>query len=482
MMLHCACRTVLLSICLCLVGLPAWGDTFTYTDEAGQEQTIDARLAGAGQGAFALELADGSWRIVPESAVTQRSPGEDPQPISAEELAEQLETKFTPELFRYEVSDNFVVGLVLTAPLDEAGAMRLTTFFEKATRFMATIDRVFTRFGEEMNLDLQPARFPLVMLIFETDALFEEYAVESTQGVGLSAGNISGFYSALTNLLALRLDECDSFAVPLHEAIHQQVFNRGVFQRLAPVPIWFNEGIATGFENDGGRITGDPTKVNRKFGGLATQPLAIDFATILSRDDAFQGDVLAGEAYTLAWCLHWLLVTERPDDYTAYVRQLGAREPLEPRPDGAERMREFETTFQLDPGSTWDLFVERVSSAARRQRIRLEPPQVAVGNLVMQDNTGSIEIGLVRRGDQGGRVQCIGKLKNLSPFRTLAFRVSLEPPGGGAAAARWVEQSVGPNRVANLDRQFLPAGSGSGFHVVVESALPDSATARGWGD
>lgn len=481
-MLHRTGRFVLLSLCLCLFAFPALGDTFTYTDEDGAEQTVEARLAGAGQGAFALELADGSWRIVPETAVTQRAPAADPQPISAEEIARQLELQFTSELFRYEISGNFVVGLVLTAPLDEAGVMRLTSFFEKATRFMETIDRVFTRFGEEMQLDLEPARFPLVMLIFETDELFEVYADEATQGRGLSAGNISGFYSALTNLLALRLDECDSFAVPLHEAIHQQVYNRGVFQRLAPVPIWFNEGIATGFENDGGRVTGDPTKVNRSFGGLATRPLSIDFATILSRDDAFQGDVLAGEAYTLAWCLHWLLVTERPDDYTAYVKQLGAREPLQPLPDGAERMREFETTFQLEAGNTWDLFVERVSSAARRQRIRLEPPQVAVGNLVMQDNTGSIEIGLVRRGDQGGRVQCIGKLKNLSPFRTLAFRVSLQPPGGGAAAAQWVEQSVGPNRVANLDRQYLPAGSGSGFHVVVESALPGSETAREWGD
>lgn len=474
---------ILLAILLSLVAVPASADTFTYTDDAGQEQTVEARLAGAGQGAFALELADGSWRIVTEAAVKRRVPGADPQPISPEGLAGQLEERFTPELFRHAVSGNFIVGLVLTAPLDEAGDERLTDFFDKATRFMESIDRVFTRFAEEMRLELTPARFPLVMLIFETDELFETYAVDASASTGLSTGNIAGFYSALTNLLALRLDECDSFAVPLHEAIHQQVFNRGVFQRLAPVPVWFNEGIATGFENDGARITADPTKVNRTFGGLATQPLGIDIATMLSRDDAFRGDVLAGDAYTLAWCLHWLLVTERPDEYTTYVRQLGTREPLQPPVSGADRVQEFTSTFQLEPGGTWDLFVERVSSAARRQRVRLEAPQVAVGNLVTQDNTGSVEIGLVRRGDLGGRVQCIGKLKNLSPFRTLSFRVSLEPPGGGDdGAARWVAQSVGPGRVVNLDRQFLADASASAFRVVVESALPESEAARAWGE
>lgn len=460
--------TLLALVLIAAVERTARADEFTYIDESKQEQRVDARLAGSGQGFFALELADGSWRLVPEAAVSRRQPGPDPEPITPPELGAQLESRFTAELFRYKAEGPFLVGLVLQAPLPAETDTKVEGFLDKAIKFYQSIDRMFTRFGEQMKLELQPSRFPLTMIIFETDELFEQYADEATGGRGLSSQNIAGFYSALTNELVLRLDECDSFAVPLHEAIHQQVFNRGVFQRLAPVPVWFNEGIATGFENDGTAIRANPQQINRTFAGLAQRPLGLSYDAIIAADESFQGDVTAGDAYVLAWCLHWQLVTAYPAEYTAYIQQLGRLEPLQPR--GDDRAHEFQTAFGRSPAQMTSTFADLLRAQARRERVKLEPPQIAVGNLVTQDNTGLVEIGLVRRGDLGGRLQCIGKLKNLSPFRTLSFRVALVPPGGGQTI-EWTMPDVAPNRTVNLERQLIAGPTSDAFQVVIESSL-----------
>ncbi|MBX3440504.1 MAG: hypothetical protein KF861_23645, partial [Planctomycetaceae bacterium] len=197
-------------------------DEFSYTDAKGELRTVQARLAGAGAGIFALELDDGQWMMVEQSAVSSRKPAEDPAPIDAPEMARRLEKRFTAPLFVSRVADPFVVGVVLQAPLEEGDHPRVDRFLQKATTFLQSIERMFNKFADSMGLPLHPPRFPLVMLIFETDGNFNAFTHATTRGRGPSTENILGFYSPLTNWLAIRLDECDSFAVPLHEAIHQQ--------------------------------------------------------------------------------------------------------------------------------------------------------------------------------------------------------------------------------------------------------------------
>ncbi|MGD9854970.1 MAG: DUF1570 domain-containing protein [Planctomycetaceae bacterium] len=448
----------------------ATADEFTFKDAQGETQTLHARLAGSGEGLFALELEDGRWELVEESAIVSRKPSDDPVPITADQMAKRLEEKFTAPLFEYRVAAPYVVGVVLTAPMDEETRPRVDRFLDKATTFMQSIDRMFTRFAEARELPLQPPRFPLVMLIFETDADFNTYTALVTGGRGPSTQNILGFYSAVSNWLAIRLDECDSFAVPLHEAIHQQVFNRGILQRLAPLPVWFNEGIATGFENDGGKISVDPTRVSRQYGGNARQKFKLRFEEIIEQDDAFRGDVLAGEAYTLAWCLHWLVVMAKPQEYTQYVRKLGSIEPLSD-PSRRDRLAEFQETFGLDPKSLEQTIGQELTAAARRERVKLVPPSVPVGKLITQDQMGRLEIGLVQRGDKGGLVQGTGKIKNLSPFRTLTFHVTAAQSGRGIA---WLAERVSPGRSADLERQLMPPSGGRGYAISIRSAIPGS--------
>jgi Protein of unknown function (DUF1570) len=472
-MLH---RMIQLQFMLLLVagGGPASADKFTFTDLDGQSRTVEARLAGTGRGAVALELDDGEWKIVSDGVLTTREPGEDPIPLNSQQMADRLAERFSPERFEYRIADPYVVGLVLAAPLDEPARAQLRKFFGKATSFVQSIDRVFTRFAEEMGLDPQPNRFPLVMLIFETNEDFNRYAQEATGGEGLSAENISGFYSGATNWLAIRLDECDSFAVPLHEAIHQQTFNRGILQRFAPIPTWFGEGIATGFENDGARVDVDPRRLNRSYATRAMREFTVKFPDIIQSDDAFHGDVLAGDAYVLAWCLHWLLVTQHPQEYTAYVRKLGSLEPLAESNED-QRLEEFREAFGIDPEKLPEIISRELTVAARRQRLKLEPPAPPVGKLVTQDSMGVLELGLVRR---GGAVQGVGNLKNLSPFRSLMFRVRVIGPDN--RGIQWIVPELAPNRTTRLDNKLMPA-AGQGYRVEIDSAIPGTPTAADLG-
>ncbi len=440
-------------------------DVFTLVTSDGGEQTITARLAATAEGVLALEQEDGRWQLVTEDSVKTRTPGDDPTPLTGQGMAEQLTELFTPELLKVRVDDPIVVGVVLTAPLPDESQKRLEGFLDKAMSLMQSVDRVFTQFAGKMGLPIEAPQFPLVMLIFETDADFNEYARRTTGSRGLSATAIAGFYSGLSNWLAIRLDECDSFSVPLHEAIHQQVYNRGMLQRLAPIPKWFGEGIATGFENDGAKISADPTQINRLYGGNARRQFTVKFADVIEQDDAFHGDVLAGDAYTLAWCLHWLVVTTKPTEYTAFVKQLGSVPPLAPT-SKAQRLTQFQTAFGIDPAQLEGLIGEQLATESRKQRVRLEPAKVPVGRTITQDQMGVLELGLVRKGNV---TQGVGHLKNLSPFRALTFVVDVKHERFGVS---WLAESVAPGRRVDLERRTMPPSSSGGYSISIRSAVP----------
>jgi hypothetical protein len=216
-------------------------------------------------------------------------------------------------------------------------------------------------------VETTPVKYPLPVVIFESNRQFDLYALQTTQGQALSPENISAFYDLLTNRLVLRLSECVSFDTPLHEAVHQQVYNRGVLQRLSPVPAWFNEGLATGFEGDGERVRSGPKSVSDRYGRLALRARVVNWREIVGNDRAFQGDVLAAEAYGHAWGLHWLLVTKYRSEYNQLVRHYAAKQPLElDRPD--ERAAEFEKIVGKSVEALQKEFYTELPKAMARRR------------------------------------------------------------------------------------------------------------------
>jgi hypothetical protein len=472
----------LMILLLGLMPVPARSDEFTYIDERGETVNLTARLLGEGQGFQALERNDGQIQIVPTAAIQSRDNSRDHAPFNCDQMAQRLQELFTPELTRIEIQKPVVVAMVLAAPLEKGAESHAQSFLRKAARFMANVSGVFEKYAQSMHFPLREIEYPIVLVIFEADQDFDTYANEATGGRGLSASAITGFYSALTNWLAVRMSACDSFEVPLHEAVHQQMYNR-VFQRLAPIPKWFDEGIATGFEGKGDRIDSSPAKVNSRYARLAMNlPRETQWSTVIGSDEAFSADVLAGDAYTLAWCIHWMLATEHKENYQKYVETLSQRKPLA-NMDQSERLEHFEATFGVSIPQLQAQFPQALQVAVRKQRVKLNQPLAEVAN--SQQALGQFNIEAVRQLNLGGQLQVHGILKNISPLRAMTFYVTVET--GGGVYADWLVPDVRPNQQVKLPTQLAAkplqggsAGAPNQYRVFVKSVPANSPDADQW--
>lgn len=459
----------------------AHADTFTVREDDGNSATIEARLAGEGQGAIALERTDGRIEIVPQDRILKREPGPDPEPLTGAAILERLSERFGKETFRGHAESPYAIGLILAQPLPKQFEPKAAVFMKKAATFMKTVEKVFISFIDDMKIDIVKPRYPLVLLIFETDEDFMKYTEKETGGRGLSAGNILGFYSGLSNHLAIRMSECHTFETPLHEAIHQQVHNRGVLQRLAPSPAWFNEGIATGFEGNGDKINGGPLKVSARYSKAASRARKVDWDDVVADDKAFRGDVLAGEAYAHAWSIHWFLATKYRKQYVTYLQVLSQKQPLA-KDDAASRLADFETAFGKPVGKLQSEFPQWLELGAKKQKIALndaKPP----GYMVTLSNLAEVEMNAVATNN--GPLEVGGQMRSISHIRPMSFHVTVETDAG--TYAEWFHPNVAPLKVVPLAKQTAqkrmqnaPGGPSSTFRVKVRAVVPDSEDAQQW--
>ncbi|NQV26769.1 MAG: DUF1570 domain-containing protein [Rhodopirellula sp.] len=459
---------------LCFVGSQTFADTFEYVDEDGREQHVEARFYGAGQGAIALELADGSLSIIPQGALKKRTPGDDPVPLTPQEMLTRLEGEFGEELFRGRVEKQYVVGVVLTAPLPKSSERRVDANLLKAARYMGGIENMFQRFCKSMKIEHEDPKFPLVVLIFETDDDFNAYTTKHTGGNGLSAENIAGFYSPQTNYLYVRMSECYSFATPLHEAIHQQCFNTRVLSRLAPLPVWFSEGMATGFEGNGDKIQSDPFRLNAVYARLISQsgglPPQMSWNDVVTTDQVFRGDIFAGSAYVHAWSMHWLLVSRFRKEYPEYLRYLSTLEPLAEESTRIRSAR-FEEIFGATPNEIQQKFAPAFEAAMKR----FKPPadsEERPGTISRITNLAGVD---AYAESDGFRMKVQTQLRNLSPLREMAFVVTVVSDSG--SASQWYLPNMKINEFKLLEPRTL---RGRGFNVMVQSTPADSETNARW--
>lgn len=455
--------------------LPA--DQFEYLDEDGAKQTIEARLYASGQGVMALERADGSLEIVPEQAIQKRTPGPDPVPVTPQQMLERLQREFGAEKFRGTVSDQYVIGVVLTAPLPKTSEKRVQASLIRAARYMESIEVTFRKFCSAMRIEPQKPRFPLVVLIFETDPDFEAYNQKLTGGRGLSASATAGFYMQTTNQLYVRMSECYTFATPLHEAIHQQCFNTGVLARLAPIPVWFAEGIATGFEGAGDRVQGDPQKLNAVYAKLLLNlgriPSTLNWNDVVRQDGAFRGDIFAGEAYLHAWSLHWLLVSKYRNTYSKYLEYLRTLEPLS-EVDATTRFAKFQEVFGETPDDIQRGFRGAFELALKKQKLPPDPNDQP-GLLSKQTNLAGIDMYVESRNEG---TFALGRLRNISPLRDMSYCVVVLTNAG--TYAQWHVPKLKINEQSQLPARVLPDFGAGSFQVIVHAAPADSDEATRW--
>lgn len=473
----------LMVVSLC-VGDPAISlraDEFTLIDRNGAEETLEAELVGSDQDWHALALPDGRYRLIPQAAVRKRTPKPGPTPMTAKEIALELEKEYGAELFRYDVLDTYVVGLVLSTPLPKTSEARTRKVLDRATTFMKQVEKAFTTFLKDAKIDSFKPKYPQVMLIFETDQEFDAYTKKITNQRGLQASMIAGFYSALTNHLAIRLEECSNFDTPFHEAIHQQVYNRGLLQRLAPVPQWFDEGIATGFEAANGKILAQPTKVSSRYGRQALQMNRMSWEDMHTDDDVFRNPDAVSEAYGQAWALHWLLITKYKVEYQKYLKTLHEK-PAMSVDTPAERQADFSAAFKKPLRELEAEFPKALQFAAVKQKVTLDPIKPP-GISVTESNMAKVTMTAV---SNGGELRVEGQLVNISPLRPMSFLVLIV--FGDGMCATWFQDKVDINKTVPLARQRpidVIAGTefngpANSYQVQVLSAPSDHPIAEEW--
>jgi len=457
-------------------------DEFVYTDEDGRVQTVEARLYASGQGILALELASGSLQLVPQGVVRKRTPGVDPKPISPQQMLDRLRNEFGEDQFRGVVSGQYVIGVVLQAPLPKTSERRVGTALRRSARYMQSIERMFQTFVRSMDVEPQQSRYPMVVLIFETDDDFEEYTAKTTGNRGLSAGNIAGFYSHLSNYLYVRMSECYTFATPLHEAIHQQCFNTGVFQRLAPIPVWFAEGMASGFEGSGERVRSSPRKLNVEYARLIADgnlPRGPGWDDVAASDQIFRGDVFAGPAYVHGWSMHWFLVSRYPKEYARFLQYTQSLQPLE-EVSGRTRQAKYVELMGKPPEEFQREFPAVFEQARKRQKLPARP-ELPPGLVQRHSNLAGID---VFAESNGRAMQVQGRLRNISPIREMSYYVTVVTDTGNIA--NWYIPRLRVNQLIPLKPQTtrrLPGstgGPGRAFRLLVKSTPADSDEAQSW--
>ena len=470
-----ATRVMMFAVTLAAaVPAAAVADTFVVRTSRTEADRFEARVYGEKDGVLTLIRPSGKIEAFREGAVVERTPGL-MAPLSGEVMIERLTERFGgPDRFIAVHQKAFVVGIQLESPIEDRRTRALVPkLLNKSAKFMNEAMLSFTRFANRMGLPAEEPEFPLVMVIFENDDLFEAYTREELADTftGKRLTGLNGFYSHGANWLAVRLTECDDFALPLHEGVHQQVYNRGWNKRFAPIPTWFAEGIATGFEADGLDVDTDPRQISPRYATQLSTSSRVGFDTIIRSDDAFDGDVLVGEAYARAWGLHWMLVTTRAKQYTDYVKMLSTREPREDMP--ADREAIFGEVFGTTASELSEQFPKTLDAAARRQRVR--PKRPSKGGIRAEQNLGQIDLKMQGR---GGVMRAGGTIRNKNPLRPLVFRVTATPEIGSAIV--WVTPPVPPGATAKLPVQQAAAPSGTSIGVQIESASEEAAKSKGW--
>ena len=350
---------------------------------AAGHRTVDATvLVEAVDGGLLVELADERYELLPPASIAGRQPLPD---APAEESPRDLGQRILAELpagFDVLVTKHYVVCFDTSRDY----ARWCAALFER-------LHEAFVNFWSKAGLDVVDPPRPLVIVIFADRRRYEAHA---SRDLGVAADRVVGYYNLLTNrVTTFDLTGTDGVPRPIgrassgtafeilsspaaaglvatlvHEATHQMAFNCGMHRRLAPVPLWVSEGIATYFETPdlentrGWRGIG---KVNRpRLDHFLATHRPGDIAAIVTADDRFRAVEGPLDAYAAAWSLTRHLIETRKKEFVGYLRTQATKPPL--ADDSAdERRRDFEAAFGASPEAIEEEVVKAMARLASQR-------------------------------------------------------------------------------------------------------------------
>ena len=311
-------------------------------------------------GGMLLELRDQRCELVqPAAVVTRERVAEPREPDTPRELGRRIVADLPPG-FEVHVTRHYVVCFDTSRDY----AKWCAALFER-------LHDAFGNFWTKAGLEVIDPPRPLVVVIFADRAAYEAHAAND---LGAAADRVVGYYNLLSNrVTTFDLTGTDGLPRPrggtaaqvmaspaaaglvatlVHEATHQMAFNSGMHRRLAPVPLWLSEGIATYFETpelDSDRGWRGIGAINRprldRF--LATHRRG-DLAALVASDDRFRSADAPLDAYAAAWALTRHLVETRKREFIAYQKLQATKQPLADDSPEARR-RDFEAAFGVTP-------------------------------------------------------------------------------------------------------------------------------------
>jgi hypothetical protein len=349
-------------------------------DDGGRRTVEGGVIVEALDGGLLLELADERYELLQPGMIAART--DVPAP-AATESADDLGRRLLAELpagFALHVTRHYVVCFDTSRDY----AKWCAALFER-------LHEAFGNFWSKAGLEVHAPTRPLVVVIFADRAAYEAHAARD---LGPAADRVVGYY----NLMSNRVTTCDLTGLAaqrrpgtpastgleiltspaasdlvstlVHEATHQMAFNCGMHRRLAPVPLWVSEGIATYFETPDLRNTRGWRGI-----GMVNRPrlerfLQVhrpgDLEAIVSSDEPFRRAEGAVDAYAAAWVLVRHLLETRRADFIAYMRVLAAKRPLaEDAP--RQRLAEFEAAFGVAPATLEDAVVKASARLATKR-------------------------------------------------------------------------------------------------------------------
>jgi len=316
-------------------------------------------------GGLLLERPDERLELVQPAAILSRTPVDQPEVESPRDLGRRILGELPPG-FDLLVTRHYCICF----DTSRGYAQWCAALFER-------LHDSFANFWKQSGIDMVPPPRPLLVVIFADRQRYEAFAARD---LGAAADRVVGYYNLMTNRVTT-FDLTGSAGLPrpagqaaaragleilgspeaagmvstlVHEATHQMAFNGGLHQRLAPVPLWLSEGVATYFETpDLGSERGwkgignvNPPRLERF---LKTYRAGTLEQIVLS-DEPFRQPDQALDAYSRAWAVTFFLIQTRKAAFAEYLRTISRKEPLADDSPGG-RLRDFKAAFGASPAT-----------------------------------------------------------------------------------------------------------------------------------
>ncbi len=332
--------------------------------EDGNQTVEGVVLVEAIDGGVLLEMADEGLKLIQPASIVSRTTIDRPAvPESPRELGRRILGELPPG-FDLVVTKHYLICF----DTSRAYAQWCGALFER-------LYDAFGNFWRQAGFPLTEPRRPLIVVIFSDR---QRYAALAAQDLGSATDRVVGYYNLLNNrvttfdltgsdmlakkpslspgrtgLEILMNPEASGLVATLvHEATHQMAFNCGMHHRLAPVPLWVSEGVATYFETPdlsserGWRGIGIVNKPRREHFMKTCRPGMLE--SIVLGDEPFRRADDAMDAYARAWSLTYFLVQTRKHAFVSYLQTIAKKLPLEDD-SPQQRRQEFITAFGESP-------------------------------------------------------------------------------------------------------------------------------------